>query len=52
MQQLKDKFREVVSKAAAPRSSVVIWLEKTFKLDKRRITPEIVQRDMEQLRKK
>lgn len=52
MQQLKDKFRQVVSKTAAPRSGVVIWLEKTFKLDKRRITPEIVQRDMEQLRKK
>ncbi|HEY9121338.1 MAG TPA: serine/threonine-protein kinase [Marinobacter sp.] len=52
MEALKERFREVVTEAEKPRSSFTVWLEKTLKLDKRRVTPEMVQRDMEQARKK
>lgn len=52
MEALKERFREVVTEAEKPRSSFTLWLEKTLKLDKRRVTPEMVQRDMEQARKK
>ena len=52
MDSLKLRFREAVTKAEQPRSSVVVWIEKVFKLDKRRVTPDMIQRDMEQARKK
>jgi serine/threonine protein kinase len=52
MESLKLQFKEVVTKAQQPRSAVVVWLEKTLKLDQRRVTPDMIQKQMEQAKKK
>ncbi|MFN3714093.1 MAG: serine/threonine-protein kinase [Alcanivoracaceae bacterium] len=49
---LKLKLKEVVTKSQQPRSAVIVWIEKALKLDQRRITPDMIQRQMEQAKKK
>ena len=52
MEELKDRLRDAVMDVTKERGAMVKWLEKIFKIDERRVTPEMVQRDMDQLRKK
>ena len=52
MDELKDRLREAVMDVTKERGAMVKWLEKIFKIDERRVTPEMVQREMDQLRKK
>ena len=52
MNGLKDELRDAVMDVTRERSAFITWLEKVLKIDQRRTTPEMVQRAMDQLRKK
>jgi serine/threonine protein kinase len=52
MEDQKGRLREAVMDVAKERGALVTWMEKILKIDQRRVTPEQVQRDMDQLRKK
>ena len=51
---LKDKMRQVILKQEEPKSKFQLWMEKTFKLDqkKKKITPEMVQQEIDQTKQK
>ena len=52
MEDMKDRLRDAVMDVTKERGAIVTLLEKMLKIDQRRVTPEMVQRDMDKLRKK